>query len=156
MSCEVVLLMPLDLSCRVIELVGVPVLFWHLLPGAALSITLTGMCIGLWVSNILIYCLRVMLLRFSSVQFSCLFMSDFLQPHALQHARLEISQTHVHPVGDAMQPSHPLLSPSPPTFNLSQHQDFFQWVSSSHQVAKVLELQLQHQSFQWIFRTDFL
>ena len=80
--------MPLDLSCRMMELVGVPVLFWHLLPGAALSITLTGMCIGLWVSNILIYCLRVMLLRFSSVQFSCLFMSDFLQPHGLQHTRL--------------------------------------------------------------------
>ena len=80
--------MPLDLSCRVMELMGVPVLFWHLLPGAALSITLTGMCIGLWVSNILIYCLRVMLLRFSSIHFSCLFMSDFLQPHGLQHARL--------------------------------------------------------------------
>ena len=49
-----------------------------------------------------------------------------------------------------------LSSPSPPTFNLSQHQGLFQWVSSSHQVAKVLEFQLQHQSFQWIFRTDFL
>ena len=57
---------------------------------------------------------------------------------------------------DAIQPSHPLLSPSPPAFNLSQHQGLFQWVGSSHQVAKVLEFQLQHQSFQWIFRTDFL
>ena len=55
-----------------------------------------------------------------------------------------------------IQKSHPLSSPSPPALNLSQHQDLFQWVSSSHQVAKVLELQLQHQSFQWIFRTDFL
>ena len=54
-----------------------------------------------------------------------------------------------------IQPSHPLSSLSPPAFNLSQHQGLFQWVSSSHQVAKVLELQLQHQSFQWIFRTDF-
>ena len=54
------------------------------------------------------------------------------------------------------QPSHPLLSPSPPALNLSQHQGLFQWVSSSHQVTKVLEFQLQHQSFQWIFRTDFL
>ena len=56
----------------------------------------------------------------------------------------------------SIQPSHPLSSPSPPTFNLSQHQGLFQGVNSSHQVAKVLEFQLQHQSFQWIFRTDFL
>ena len=54
------------------------------------------------------------------------------------------------------QHANPLLSPSPPAFNLSQHQGLFQWVSSSHQVAKVLEFQLQHQYFQWIFRTDFL
>ena len=53
---------------------------------------------------------------------------------------LELAQTHVHQVGDAIQPSHPLLSPSPPDLNLSQHQGLFQWVSSSHQVAKVLEL----------------
>ena len=66
------------------------------------------------------------------------------------------AQTHVHWVGDAIQPSHPLSSPSPPTFNLSQHQGLFQWVSSLHQVAKGLEFQLQHQSFQWIFRVDFL
>ena len=59
-------------------------------------------------------------------------------------------------VGDTIQPPHPWWSPSPPAFNLSQHQGLFQWVGSSHQVAKVLELQLQHQSFQWIFRTDFL
>ena len=57
---------------------------------------------------------------------------------------------------DAIQPSHPLSSPSPPAFNLSQKQGLFQWVGSSHQVAKVLELQLQHQSFQWIVRVDFL
>ena len=68
---------------------------------------------------------------------------------------LELIQTHVHYVGDTIQPSHPLSSPSP-TFNLSQHQGLFQWVSSSHQMAKVLQLQLQHQSFQWIFKTDFL
>ena len=69
------------------------------------------------------------------------------------HQLLELAQTHVHRVSDAIQPSHPLSSPSPPTFNLSQHQDIFQWVSSLNQVAKVLEFQLQHQSFQWIFRT---
>ena len=66
------------------------------------------------------------------------------------------AQTYVHQVGDAIQPSHPLSSPSPPAFNRSQHQGLFQGVSSSHQVAKVLEFQLQRQSFQGIFRTDFL
>ena len=60
----------------------------------------------------------------------------------------------VHHISDAIQPSHPLSSHSPPTFNHSQHQGLFKWVSSSHQVAKELEFQLQHQSFQWIFRTD--
>ena len=57
------------------------------------------------------------------------------------HQLLEFTQTHPHWVGDAMQPSHPVLSPSPPTFNLSQHQGLFQWVCSSHQVAKALEFQ---------------
>jgi len=60
-----------------------------------------------------------------------------------------------HPVNDAIQPSHPLSSPSP-ALNLSQHQGLSKWVISSHQVAKTLEFQLQHQSFQWTFRTDFL
>ena len=67
------------------------------------------------------------------------------------HYLPEFAQTHVHWVGDAIQPSHPLWSPSP-ALNLSQHQGL--WDSSSHQVAK--ELELQHQSFQWILRTDFL
>ena len=66
-----------------------------------------------------------------------------------------LAQTHVHWVGDAIQPSHPLSSPSP-AFYLSQLQDFSLKVTSLHQVAKVLKLQLQHQSFQWIFRVDFL
>ena len=74
----------------------------------------------------------------------------------VHHQLPELTQTHVHRIGDAIQPSHPLSSPSPPNFNLSQHQGLFKWVSSSHQVAKVLEFQLQHQFFQWIFRTDFL
>ena len=74
----------------------------------------------------------------------------------VHHQLLELAQTHVYRIGDAIQPSHPLSSPSPPAFNLSQHQGLFKWVSSSCQVAKVLERQLQHQSFQWIFRTDFL
>ena len=96
----------------------------------------------------------------SSVQFSHSVVSNSLRPHEPQHARPpyhqlpESTQTHVHWVGDAIQPSHPLSSPSPPTLNLSQHQGLFQWVSSLHQVAKVLEFQLQHQSFQWTPRTD--
>ena len=65
---------------------------------------------------------------------------------SVHHQLPELAQTHVHRVGDASQPSHPLSSPSPPAFNLSQDQGLCQWVSSSHQVAKVLEFQLQHQS----------
>ena len=72
----------------------------------------------------------------------------------VHHQLLQLAQTHVHWYGDAIKPSHPLSFPSPTAFNLSQHQGLFQWVSSLHQVAKVLEL--QPQSFQWIFRTDFL
>ena len=93
-------------------------------------------------------------------------MSDSLWPHGLQHARLpcpsptpgvcSISlQTHVRWVHNAIQASHPLLPSSPSALNLSQNQSLFQWISSSHQEAKVLELQLQHQSFQWIFRVAF-
>ena len=74
----------------------------------------------------------------------------------VHHQLPEFTQTHVHWVSDAIQPSHPLSSPSPPTFNLSQHQGLFQWVGSSQKMAKVLELQLQHLSFQSIFRVDFL
>ena len=65
----------------------------------------------------------------------------------VHHQLPELAQTHTHQVGDAIQPSNPLLSPSP-ALNLSQHQGLFQGVSSSHQVAKELEFQLQHQSFQ--------
>ena len=75
---------------------------------------------------------------------------------AARQASLPITNQSLLKVSDAIQPSHSLLSPSSPTFNLFQHQGFLQWVNSSHQVAKVLEFQLQHQSFQWIFRTDFL
>ena len=92
--------------------------------------------------------------------FSCSVVSDSLPPHgrllSRLHRLLELAQTHVHWVGDASQPSHLLLSPFPPIFNLSQNQGLFQWVSSLHQTAKILEFQLQHQSFQCIFRNDFL
>ena len=67
----------------------------------------------------------------------------------------ELAQTHVLWVDDTIQPSHPLSPPSPSAFNLSQNQGLFQGVGFLHQVDKVLELQLQHQSFQWIFRVDF-
>ena len=72
------------------------------------------------------------------------------------HFLPEFAQTHVPWVSDTIQPVCPLSSPSPSALNLSQHQDLFKWVSSSQQVAKVLGLQLQHQSFQWLFRVDFL
>ena len=74
----------------------------------------------------------------------------------VHHQFPEFTQTHVHQVGDAIQPSHPLSSPSPPALNPSHHQGLFQWVNSSHEVPKVLEFQLQHQSFQWTPRTDLL
>ena len=96
---------------------------------------------------------------FSSVQFSHSVVSDSLQPHESQHTRPPCpspTQTHVHRVGDAIQSSHPLLSPSPPTPNPSQHQSLFQWVNSSHEVTKVLEFQLQHHSFQRKPQTDLL
>ena len=75
---------------------------------------------------------------------------------SVYHQLLELAQTHVPRVSDVIQSSHPLSSPFPTTFSLSQHQGLIDSVSSSHQVAQVLQLQLQHQSFQWIFRTDFL
>ena len=68
---------------------------------------------------------------------------------------LKFVQVHVHYIGDAIQPSHPLTPSSPSAFNLSQHQGLFQWVSCSHQMMKILELQVQHQSFQREFRIDF-
>ena len=81
---------------------------------------------------------------------------DFSTPGFSVHHKLpKLAQTHVHQLGNAIQPSHPLSSFSPPAFNLSQDQGLFQWVNSWHQVAKVLKFQFQHQSFQRIFRTDF-
>ena len=101
-------------------------------------------------------------IKYISAQFSHSIMSDSLRPHESQHARPSCPSptpgvySKVHQVGDAIQLSHPLSSPSPPAPNPSQHQGLLQWVSSSHEVAKVLEFQLQHQSFQWTPRTDLL
>ena len=98
--------------------------------------------------------------QFSSVAQSC---PTFCNPMncstpglPVHHQLLEFTQTHVHWVSDAIQPSHLLLSPSPPVSNPSKHQSFFQWVNSSHEVAKVLEFQLQHHSFQRNPRADLL
>ena len=98
---------------------------------------------------------------FSSVQFSlvdqlCLTLCNPMNCSTpglpVHHQLLEFTQIHVHKIGDAIKPSHPLLSPSLPAFNLSQLRGLFKWVSSLYQVAKVLEFQLQQQPFQWIFR----
>ena len=98
--------------------------------------------------------------QFSSVTQSCPTLCNSMNHSTpglpVHHQLPEFTQTHVHHVGDTIQPSHPLSSPSPPAPNPSQHQGLFQRVSSSHEVAKVLEFQLQHQSFQWISRVDFL
>ena len=100
-----------------------------------------------------------MIHQFSPVSQLCLTLCDPVDcstPGLPVHHQLpEFTQTHVHQVGDAIEPSHPLSSPSPSALNLSQHQGLFKWVSSSHQVAKVLEFQLQQQSFQLIFRIFF-
>ena len=86
---------------------------------------------------------------FSPVLQSCLTLCDTMDGSTpgfpVHHQFLELTQTHVHRVSDAIQPSHPLSSHSPPTFILSQNQGLFKWVSYSHQLAKVLEFQLQHQ-----------
>ena len=99
-------------------------------------------------------------IQFNSVAQSCPTVCDPMNcstPGLPVHHQLpESTQTHAHRVGDAIQPSHPLSSPSIPAPNPSQHQGLFQWVNSSHEVAKVLEFQLQHQAFQWTPRTDLL
>ena len=98
--------------------------------------------------------------QFRSVAQSCQTLCDAMNgsiwAFLIHHQLLELALTHVHLVGDAIQPSYPRSSPSTPAFNLSQHQGLFQWLSSSYQVPRVLDFQLQHQSFLWIFRTDFL
>ena len=137
-------------------------------------------CKESWTQHVLLMCVRLGLYSFiiyvfffvfvstsqmtnSSVQFSHSVMSNSLW--SMNHSTtglifhqqlLKLTQIHVHWVGDAIQPSHPVFSPSPPLPSPSQYQGPFQWVSSSHEVAKVLEFQFQHQSFQWTPRTDLL
>ena len=145
-----------DSSCRLTPLYSL-IMKWANVIGFAV-------CLGiLWGQLILaIWRFRMRFTRhqFSSVPELCLTLCDPKDCNTsglpIHHQLLEFTQIHVHWVGDAIQPSHPLSSPSPPTLNLSQHQGLFKWVSSSHQVAKGLEFQLQHQSFQWIFRTGLV
>ena len=98
--------------------------------------------------------------QFSSVAQSCPTLCNPINRSTpglpVHHQLPEFTQTHFHRVGDATQPSHPLSSPSPPAPNPSQHQSLFQWVNSSHEVAKVLEFQLQHHSFQRNPKADLL
>ena len=134
----------------------------------SLTLFILRWCSFLWVTLSLWYLLSYILkyqVQFSSVAQLCPTLCNpmgYSMPgYPVHHQLPKLAQTHVHQVDDAIQPSYPLSSPSPPTFNLSQHQGLFQWVSFSHQVAKVLKLQLQHQTFQWIsglifFRIDWL
>ena len=126
--------------------------YLHLLPNCKYDLLENNVCY--WTDYIYIYIhIQFSLLSCLTI---CYYIDCSMSGFPVHHPHQEIGQTHVNRVGDAIQPSHPLLSPSLHAFNLSQHQGLFQWVSYLHQVAKVLELQLQYQSFQWIFRIDFL
>ena len=109
--------------------------------------------------SIKIWCIWKLSVQFSSIAQSCLIICNLLDcsmpGFPVHHQLPELTQTHVHWVSNAIQPSHALSSPSI-ALSISQYQGLFQWVSSSYQVATALEVQLQHQSFQWIFRVDFL
>ena len=97
--------------------------------------------------------------QFSSVPQSCPTLCDPMNRSTpdlpVHHHLLEFAQVHVHCIGDAIQPSYPLTPSASSALNLSHHQGLFQWVGCSHQMTKILEFQLQHQSFQWAFRVDF-
>ena len=102
----------------------------------------------------------LLVVQFSSVAQSCPTLGDPMNRSTpglpVYHQLLEFTQTHIHQASDGIQPSHPLLSPFPPALNPSQHQSLFLWVSSSHEAARELELQLQHHSFQRAPRADLL
>ena len=108
----------------------------------------------LWLSNI--YCMLLLCSVAKLYPTLCNSRNCSTPGFPVHHYFPEFAQTLIQWVGDAIQPSHSLLPPSPLALSPFQHQGLFQRTSSSHQVAKVLELQLQHQSFQWVFRVDFL
>ena len=131
---------------------------WPQLTCAGVCIWMQGNCVGIPYPTLLRVCIYTVCccsVR-QSCQTLCHPMDCSIPGFPVLHHLPELAQTHVLWVSDDIQPCHPLLSPSPPAFNLSQHQGLLQRVGSSHQVAKLLEPQLQHQSFQWIFRIDFL
>ena len=140
--------------------------FWyHLFPtfinwSSIWKVTMSSKSWQIVYSKQICYLKKKSSVQFSSVTQSCPTLCNSMNhstPGLPVHFQLpEFTQTHVHWVGDTIQPSHPVSSPSPPAPNPSQHQSLFQWVNSLHEVAKVLEFQLQHQSFQWTPRTDLL
>ena len=130
-----------------------------------LKLTLLLIALEIWFFPNLSKCFCLSKHCLGSVQFSCSVMSDSLRRHGLHYTRPPLPVhyqlpefTQLMSIESVMPSNHLILChhPSLPPFNLFQHQGLFKWVSSSHQVAKVLEFQLQHQSFQWTFRTDFL
>ena len=168
LACRFLIIMPLPHGVSPSS--GTRATFTRILMLFSLSLTgywLTLLCSGKTAITLIIFHLTACLstnvqsafLSFCQFIQSCLIVGnpkDCRTPGFPVHHQLpELAQTHVHRVGDAIQQSRPLSSPSPPAFNLSQHQSLFQWVASSRQVVKVSERQLQHQSFQWILRTDF-
>ena len=117
------------------------------------------MCMYGWVPWLFTWNYHNIVNQLSSVQFSCSVVSNSLQPHESQHARPPCPSLTPGVYSNSCPSSrwcHPLSSPSPPAPSPCQHQGLFQWVNSSHEVAKVLEFQLQHQSFQWTPRTYLL
>ena len=137
---------------------------WNLLKEAPGAGTLCSALVrGLVPALFLYFSVSASVNAYQSFQFSRSVVSDSLQPHGLQHVRLPCPSPTPGAYSNSCPSSqwcHPTISssaiPSPPALNLSQHQGLFQWVTSSNQVTKVLEFQLQHQSFQWIFRADLL
>ena len=120
-----------------------PVIWWHLVTNHLVPL--------IWI--LFISCsLSVVVIQLLSCITLCNHMDCSTSRFPVLHYLPELAQTQVHSVGDAIQPSHPLLPSFPPAFSLSQHQGLFQWVGFSHLVAKVLKLQHQYQSFQWICR----
>ena len=134
-------------------LFSLSIMFLRFLYDAGYSSTSFLLLSEITLNNIPLYSImHLYIYQFSSVAQSCPTLCDPMDcstPRFSVHHQLpELSQTHVQQVGDTIQPSDPLSSPSPPAFDLSQHQSLFQGVGSSHQVAKVLEHQLQNKTFQ--------
>ena len=110
----------------------------------------------LWFQSSMFFSIYILNIFHCSVMFDSATLRTAACQASLAFSLPGFFQTHVHWVSDAIQPSHPLSSTSPPALNISQHQGLFQWAESLHQMAKILGFQLQHRFFQWKFRIDFL